>query len=302
MKKDLIDATDRVLKTILGRTWTDLFFRPSLVLVVIFSYIFYAAYYIYRVHTHSLTSSDPDVLLGDTFILLIGSLVIVLIVVILMFGNTAHEKHESALRKDMIEYVKVRQDDDSCDVSSTISDLIAIDESIADLKNRKKDTHNLLFILMVAIVFILLSLIPNMGLYQEVFMILNYLLTICIVMVALPSLSTFLADHEKGTVKFCDKLCEISDVLGLGVVSLDVKIIDIPMKKYRIYAIATLGVFGIYWLIRIFAIRNKHYMEQWYFEDCLFISLEEHMVEKIDSFEDDDGDVITYPGVGIQML
>lgn len=287
MNKDLIDATDRVLKTILGRTWTDLVFRPSLVLVVIFSYIFYATYYIYRVHVSSLTSSNPDMLVGDTLILLIGSLVVVLIVVILMFGNTAHEKHESALRKDLIEYLKIRQANDTIDLSSTISELISIDESAVDIKNKKKDTVNLLFILIVATVFISLSLIPNLGLYQEIFMILNYLLTIGIAMIALPSLSTFLSDHEKGTVRFCDELCKVSDVLGLGIVPLDLKTVDMPLQKYRIYTVVTLGIFGIYWLTRVFAIRNKHYMEQWYFEDCLFVSLEEHMVKKINMFDGD---------------
>ncbi|UAL07182.1 MAG: hypothetical protein KRP56_04890 [Candidatus Methanogranum gryphiswaldense] len=287
MNRDLIDATDKVLKTILGRTWTDLVFRPSLVLVVIFSYIFYATYYIYRVHVSSLTSSNPDMLVGDTLILLIGSLVVVLIAVILMFGNTAHEKHESALRRDLIEYVRVRQDNDSSGVSSTLLELITIDKSIVDIKNRKKDTINLLFILGVAIVFVSLSLIPNLGLYQEIFMILNYTLTIGIAMIALPSLSTFLSDHEKGTVRFCNKLCEISDALRLGIAPLDLKTVDMPLKKYRLYTVATLGIFGIYWLTRIFAIRNKHYMEQWYFEDCLFMSLEEHMVNKIDLFDGD---------------
>jgi hypothetical protein len=292
MNKDLIDATDRVLKTILGRTWTDLIFRPSLVLVVIFSYIFYATYYIYRVHTSSLISSDPDMLVGDTLILLIGSLVVVLIVVILMFGNTAHEKHESALRRDLIKYVKVRQDNGTDGLSSTLSELIAIDGNIIDIKKKKKDTINLFFILVVATVFIILSLIPKLGLYQEIFMILNYILTIGIVMITLPSLSTFLSEHEKGTVRFCSKLCEISNVLELGIVPLDVEPIKMPLKKYRIYTIVTLGAFGIYWLTRVFAIRNKHYMEQWYFEDCLFVSLEENMVKRIDLFDDDTRETI----------
>ncbi len=280
MDKELVDATEKVLKTILGRTWTDLIFRPSLVIVAIASYLIFATYYIHQVHTFTLPSSDPDVLIGDTFILLIGSLVIVLIVLILIIGNNAHEKHEAALRKDIIEYLKIRQQRDADDISSILDELISIDDSVKDDPGQKREKYNLLFILLVVSVFIILSLIPDLGIYQELFMILNYVVTIGVVMIAVPSISTFILKHEKGTVKFCDKLCDLSDELQLGIAPLDLEEVHMPLKRYRIYTAVTLGLFGVYWLTLVFAIRNRHYMEQWYFEDCLFISLEEHVLNE----------------------
>lgn len=276
----MVDATEKVLKTILGRTWTDLIFRPSLVIVAIASYLIFATYYIHQVHTFTLPSSDSDALIGDTFILLIGSLVILLIVLILMIGNNAHEKHEMALRKDIIEYLKVRQRRNAPDISSTLDELVSIDDSVKDDPGRKKERYNLLFILLVVSVFIVLSLIPNLGIYQEIFMILNYVMTIGVVMITVPSISTFILKHEKGTVKFCDKLCDLSDELQLGIAPLDLEEVHMPLNRYRVYTVITLGLFGVYWLTRVFAIRNRHYMEQWYFEDCLFISLENHILNE----------------------
>lgn len=280
MDKELVDATEKVLKTILGRTWTDLIFRPSLVIVAIASYLIFATYYIHQVHTFTLPSSDPDTLIGDTFILLIGSLVIVLIVLILMIGNNAHEKHEVSLRRDIIEYLRIRQQKDAPDISSTLDELISIDDSVKYDAVQKKEKYNLLFILLVLSVFIVLSLIPDLGIYQEIFMILNYIMAIGVVMIAIPSMSTFILKHEKGTVRFCDKLCDLSDELQLGIVPLDIKEVHIPLNRYRFYTVITLGLFGVYWLTRVFAIRNRHYMEQWYFEDCLFISLEDHILNE----------------------
>jgi len=280
MDKELVDATEKVLKTILGRTWTDLIFRPSLVLVAIASYLIFATYYIHQVHTFTLPSSDPDTLIGDTFILLIGSLVIVLIVLILIMGNNAHEKHEMALRRDIIDYLKIRREKEDRDISSTLDELIKIDDSVKEDPHQKKEKYNLLFILLIVSIFIVLSLIPDLGIYQEIFMILNYIMTIGIVMIAIPSISTFIVKHEKGTVRFCDKLCDLSDELQLGIVPLDLKEVRIPLNRYRSYTVISLGLFGIYWLTRVFAIRNRHYMEQWYFEDCLFISLENYVLYK----------------------
>ena len=40
----------------------------------------------------------------------------------------------------------------------------------------------------------------------------------------------------------------------------------IPIKKYAILTIVTLGVGGIYWLYKIINLYNAHYKGQWYVE------------------------------------
>ncbi len=272
MKEDISKAKDDVLRTILGRTWTDLLFRPSLVITVISSYILFALYYIYKVSTLKLISSDPDLLVCDTLMLITGSLVIVLTMGILIYGNMAHEKHEDELRKHIISYVSARFDNGEHELSDTLKDLTAIDSEINE-HSEDDDLRNICCMMLILLIFSCLSLIPSMQFYKYIFVVLNYTLTIGICLIVVPSLSTFIPRHGKGTARFFNRLYESAEELGLGVMPMDLEFPQVPLKRYRMYTIVTLGVFGIYWLTKVFSSRNIHYMEQWYFEDCLFLSL-----------------------------
>lgn len=276
-----IDAGNKIILNISDRDRSDMILYPLMIAVVLFTYIVVLLYYVLSVFSEYRSDVPYEQMFGILALLLIGISLILAIFYLLMVRNTNHSKRESRLRKAMIEYVDANGSFHPEDVSQYVRQMRILDErfdSQEDMGNPKK---NIVWVALPALAGFVLMWIPSLREYTIYVLLICMFLSIVVALVVAPHVTTFAAEHDKRTKEFTESFANACRRMDMKFVPTSKTVGYRSFPVFAVLTIATVGFFAIFWVYLIFNDMNKHFMEQWRYEDRLLRSVRSSGMEYV---------------------
>lgn len=276
-----VDAGNKIIMNIGDRDRSDLVMYPLMVAVVLFSYLAILIYYVFNLFSKYRGDVPYDHMFGVLALLLMGTSLILAMFYLLMVRNANHSKREATLRDGMIEYIEANGLMETVDVSQHLKKLKGLDERYKREEKLGNPKKNIIWIALPALSGFLLMWIPALREFSVYIIIFCYIMSIIIALVVAPHVTTFAAKHDKRTREFTEAFCNAYRVFGVKLTPTSKTVGYRSFPIFAILTIVTLGFFSIYWVYTIFSDMNKHFIEQWRFEDHLMRNVRAHEIDYV---------------------
>lgn len=270
---ELREAANGIIVNIAKREKTDTVIPPMMVVLVLLSYAVVITYYattLYREYGHGIPVTQ---LFSLVALFMIGIGLIVALFYLLMSRNARHSERERELRHYMIEYAEANNYVCGADISNEIGRLRNIDTEILSEEDPAFHKNRLMYIGLPAIAGTLALMFVDLETYAVQLVAVCYGVSIVIAIFIAPSITVFPRQHEKRAVPFYDEFNGIAACLGIKTEKFENRIGYRSFWVFLLVSVLTLGLFVIYWGYLAFNDMNRHFLEQWYYEDTLFRSV-----------------------------
>ncbi|MFA5452716.1 MAG: hypothetical protein WC248_04010 [Candidatus Methanomethylophilaceae archaeon] len=270
---ELREAANGIIVNIAKREKTDTIIPPMMVVLVLLSYAVIITYYattMYREYGRDIPITQ---LFSLVALFTIGIGLIVALFYLLMSRNVKHSEREKELRYYMVEYADANNYVCGADISNDIQRLKDINTEILAEENPAFRKNRLLYIGLPAIAGTLALLFVDLETYAIQLVAICYGISIVLAMFIAPSITVFPRQHERRAIEFYDEFNDIAVCIGIKTEKFDRRIGYRSFWVFLLISALTLGAFLIYWGYLTFKDMNKHFLEQWYYEDCLFKSI-----------------------------
>lgn len=272
MMTEVRDAANKIIRAILSRERTDIRLPPVMVSIIILAYVVIIIYY-----AKDMFSRYDSVPLPQLFTLIamftIGAGLLIAIFYLLMIRNAKHAEREKELRSAMIEYAESNNILCGSDIAEWVERLKAID---ADICEKEKIEFNWFYLILIMVPILIGTVIVILtGDTDRLLTIvgISFLASLAVAILVTPTITTFPMKHELRALVFFKEWNSSSVSLGLPFEQVDRTIGYRSFWVSLILTVLTLGIYWIFWAYAMFRDMNRHFEEQWYFEDNLLKSL-----------------------------
>ena len=261
-------AANDIVTAVTMRERTDVRLPPMMVAFIVLSYIAVLLYY-----ASTLYGSYDTVPLPQLFTLAalftIGAGLLIAIFYLLINRDSNHSAREANLRTAMIRYAESMNVVCGADLINGIQRMKETDEMIrSNEKSGKGGLHLMLILVPIAVGLTIMVLTGDTDRFTDI-VCWSYGASLALAVLMTPSIITFPRRHEAAALGFFDAWCGIAPSLGLSDEKMKVTIGCRSFWASLILTVATVGIFALFWLYALFDDMNRHFDEQWYFEDTL---------------------------------
>lgn len=275
MEQDSKETANGIILNIARREKSDTFVPPSMIAVVLLAYVAVVGYYSVELYRRYTVPMPLAQMFGLIALFSIGVGLIMAIFYILMSRNVRHSERERELRHLMIAYAEANSRVCGADLSGDIAALNDIDGRIDAEEDARFNPRKLLWICVPAVIGMFMLVFTGTEKYALWIVAACYALSFITAMLLAPGITVFPHDHEKRTAEFYDRFGGTAECLGLKTVRYEKRIGYRSFWLFLALTVVTLGVFLVYWAFLTFDDMNRHFSEQWHYEDSLFISIRE---------------------------
>jgi hypothetical protein len=266
---DRREAVNSIIMNIAGRDRHDMVLYPAMIAIVMLSYLSILSYYVVSLFSEYRGDVPAEQMFGTLALLLMGVSLILAIFYLLMTRNSTHSKRESSLRKAMTAYAEAGGAACGIDIAPNIEKLRRTDARFDAEERMGSPMRLILWIALPAMIGFLLMWLPGLKDNAPVVVVLALGVSLVLAAVISPQMTSFAAAHDKRTREFTAAFCDACRPLGLKLVPTSKAIGYRSFKVFAVLTAVTVGFFSIYWVYLVFNDMNKHFMEQWRFEDGL---------------------------------
>ena len=262
---DAKESANGIIVSVANRDKTDSYVPPAMVSLVVLAYLVIML----RYYALTLESFDGALTLSQMFnimsIFVIGMALVLSIFYLLMSRNIKHMRRESTLRCLLANYAE--------SVGADVRELRRIDSDIrAQEKEGSYKIRKIALVLPAALGTGALFFL-DLQTYGAGMMILCWALSLVAIFAVAPALTTAPRAHEKRTLPFYEEFNRISPGIGMDTAGFERVIGARSFLLFIAVTALTAGFFLPVWAFMTFNDMNRHFMEQWYFEDSVIRSL-----------------------------
>lgn len=265
---------NEIITNICDRDGSDMLVEPTLVTVVLGSYvIFTISYAISQAWRLQSLAEDGLLAMHVATFLTLGILVVMSVFFLLMSRNEKHSQREKQLRNIMIRYVEEINNSQCNNLDKYIIGMKKINDKILD-KERPAPARKWGAIIVAPLILMALSSFSDSNPLAVPILSLALLTSLLALISTIRGVTNFSYNHEKRWIEF---LIPFGEAMGV----LNIKIPN-PFKKqvgFRSFVLffALLVVTGFLflpiWAYVLFKDMNKHFVEQWIWENSLIRGL-----------------------------
>ena len=267
---DSVKACNRIIMNITDRDRSDMILYPLMIAVVLVSYIAIFVYYTMSVFGKYSGMPPWEHMFGVLALLLMGISLILAVFYLLMVRNANHSKREAELRKALIDYVEFFGSRKGADVSQHLKNLKGLDTKYLREERIGNPKRDILWVAAPGIVGFLMMFIPQLESFILPLIAACFFLSIVIALIVIPDVTTFGLKHDKRSMEFTSVFCNAVRPLNVKLTPMSKSVGYRHFLIFAVLTLITLGAFSIVWTYTIFGDMNKHFQEQWKFEDHLF--------------------------------
>jgi hypothetical protein len=267
---DSVKACNRIILNITDRDRSDMILYPLMIAVVLVSYIAIFVYYTLSVFEKYSGMPPWEHMFGVLALLLMGISLILAVFYLLMVRSANHSKREADLRRALIDYVEFFGSRKGSDVSQHVKNLRGLDAKYLREEKIGNPKRDILWVAAPGIVGFLLMFIPQLESYILPLIAGCFFLSVVIALIVIPDVTTFGLKHDKRSLEFTSAFSNAVRPLNMKIVPMSKSVGYRNFGVFAILTLITLGAFSIIWTYTIFGDMNKHFQEQWKFEDHLF--------------------------------
>lgn len=276
------EAGNRIIMNITDRDRSDLVLYPAMIAVVILSYLVILLLYVLSVLREYGSDLPPlDQIFGVLALLLMGVSILLAVFYLLMIRNKNHSKRESDLRKAMTEYIDTNCFTCGQDLTSYVEKMKRLDSKFDMEEKMGNPKKQIFWIALPALLGFLLMWIPSLRDYVVYVLLGCFALSIIVALIIAPHVTTFAREHDKRTKEFTYAFCEAYRSMGTNLVPTSKTVGYRSFFLFGILTVITIGAFSVVWIYLVFSDMNKHFMEQWKFEDRLLRSVRGSEIEYV---------------------
>ena len=267
------DIANRILVNIHRRERTDTVIEPKLVLLVMVSFLVLVNYMLVSLF---LSTSGEDTELVDLFFNLGLYMVLHLLIILagfylLMRRNEKHSKREEELRSLILEYFRCHVEDH--DIQKHLRKMIGTD-ALIQRKERPVPSLKMAILISLPLLGTVLMIEPSLSVFAMTVGLFLYIVSFVVLLYVIRNVTNFSFDHDRRWITFQKHTLKAADAIGLKV--------DCPcgrtvgMRSFVLFifiSYATGGLFFPVWIWLILKDMNRHFEEQWAFEESLIDGL-----------------------------
>lgn len=259
------ESANGIIVNIANRDRTDSYVPPAMVSLVILAYIIIMLRY-YVLTARSFDGAlTPAQMFNIMSIFVIGMALVLSIFYLLTSRNIKHMQRESGLRCHLIDYAEA--------MGADVGNLRRMDSEIREQeKVRSYRIRKMMLILPAALGTGTLFFL-DLRIYGAGMMILCWILSLIAIFTAAPALTTAPRAHEERTLPFYEEFNRIAPRIGTDSAGFERVLGVRSFLLFTVISALTAGLFLPVWAFMAFNDMNRHFMEQWYFEDSVIRSL-----------------------------
>jgi|GEM_PF-1356176 len=276
---DSVKACNRIILNITDRDRSDMILYPLMITVVLVSYIAIFVYYTISVFERYSGMPPWEHMFGVLALLLMGISLILAVFYLLMVRSANHSRREADLRKALIDYVEFFGSRKGADVSQHVKNLKGLDERYLRDERIGNPKRDILWVAAPGILGFMMMFIPQLEDHILLLIAGCFLLSVIIALIVIPDVTTFGLKHDKRSLEFTSAFSNAVRPLNMKVVPMSKSVGYRNFGVFAILTLITLGAFSVVWTYMIFGDMNKHFHEQWKFEDHLFRMVRDTEIE-----------------------
>lgn len=276
-----IECSNNIILNISDRERSDLILYPLMVAVVILTYLVIQIYYVVKLFSQYGRDVEFEHMFGVLALLLIGVSLILAIFYLLMVRNSNHSKREASLREAMIGYIECLGEENNVDVSKHVKGMRSLDQRFRNDEKLGNPKKNIFWVMLPALFGFAIMWIPALHDYIVWVIVLCLVMSLIMALVIAPHVTTFPKSHDKRTMEFTQAFCESYRKMGVNLVPTSKSVGYRSFWLFAILTIVTVGFFSIVWIYFVFNDMNRHFEEQWRFEDRLLRSVRSSGLEYV---------------------
>jgi hypothetical protein len=262
---DVKESVNGIIINIANRDKTDSYVPPAMVSVVILAYVVIML----RYYALTFQSFDGYLMTSQMFdimsIFVIGMALILSVFYLLLSRNVRHMRRERILRARLMDYAEASGAD--------ILGLKRIDSDICSREKERAYRIRLIVLMFPVALGIGALLLLDLQTYGIRIIVLCWILSLIAIFAVAPALTDAPRAHEKRTLPFYEEFNRISPLIGIETTEFERVIGVRSFLLFTIISALTFGLFLPVWAFMTFNDMNRHFMEQWYFEDSVIKSL-----------------------------
>jgi hypothetical protein len=266
---DRREAANYIIMNIAGRDRHDMILYPGMIAVVMLSYLSIFSFYIASLFSRYGRDVPWEQMFGAFALLVMGVSIILAIFYLLMTRNAYHSRRESSLRKAMASYIEANACVCGTDVTIYAEKLRRMDSKFDSEERMGNPRILMIWIVIPALAGFLLMWIPDLRDNALIIVIVTFLMSLILAAVISPHTTSFASEHDKRTKEFTAAFCDACRTLGIKLVPTSKTVGRRSFRLFILLTAVTFGFFSIVWVYFVFNDMNKHFLEQWRFEDSL---------------------------------
>ena len=267
---DSVKACNRIIMNITDRDRSDMILYPLMIAVVLISYIAIFVYYTLSVFGKYNGMPPWEHMFGVLALLLMGISLILAVFYLLMVRSANHSKREADLRAALIDYVEFFGSRKGTEVSQHVRNMKGLNDRYLREERIGNPKRDIIWVAAPGIIGFLLMFIPQLEDYILLLIAGCFLLSVVIALIVIPDVTMFGSKHDKRSMEFTAAFSNAVRPLNMRIVPMSKSIGYRSFGVFAILTFITLGAFSVVWMYLIFGDMNKHFQEQWKFEDHLF--------------------------------
>ena len=268
---EIRDATNRVLESIAGRESTDIRIPPSMVALIMITYVIVTAYYVASLYSRY-EIIPPQQMFTMAALFAIGAALVIAMMYTLTTRNTKHSKRESELRASLIEYAELNNHICGYDLTGQVEGMKNANETIL-LEERMDSRPSVIPITIPVIISLVLLCFADLREHLIPIIAACYVVALVISVLFNPNLTRFPRQHDVRSKGFYEWFDSIAPYLGIEDCQYVTTIGYRSFWLFLFLSIITAGLFLVYWVYLMFRDMNRHFDMQWAYEDNIFRSL-----------------------------
>jgi len=266
---DRREAANLIILNVAGRDRYDMVLFPAMIAVVMLSYLSIFSFYVFSLYSRYEGDVPWEQMFGAFALLLMGLSIILAVFYLLITRNVNHSRRESSLRKSMTAYVEASASLCGADMAPNIEKLKLIDARFDSEERMGRPKVLMIWLVVPVLVGFVILWAEGLGQYDLPIVAATLLLSLVLATVISPHNTSFASEHDKRTREFTAAFCDACRPLGIKLVPTSKTVGYRSFKVFALLTVFTLGFFSIIWVYLVFSDTNKHFLEQWRFEDAL---------------------------------
>ncbi len=272
---DSREVANRILANVHRREKTDLVIEPFLVLVVIVAFMVLINYFMVSLLISTLRAGDgvSELFFNIGLYMVLHLLIITAGFYLLMSRNEKHSKREDELRSLLLEYFRCKVEDH--EIQRPLRGMVETDEAIRR-KERPVSTWRALIWIGLPLFITVLMVEPALSFAAVALGLFFYLVSFLALVYVVRNITNLSYHHERRWLAFQKHMVDAAKRTGMRIGHPSRKTIGIrSFLVFIVVSVMTYGLFFPIWIWLLLKDMNRHFEEQWLFEESLIEALRE---------------------------
>jgi len=275
------EVANEIITNIYERDKCDMLVEPILVTVVLGSYlVFTISYAISQAGRLQSLADDGLLAMHVATFLTLGILVVMSVFFLLMSRNEKHSQREDDLRDSMIRYLEEINHLQGKNLDSYIAEMKKIDKKILS-KERPAPARKWGMIIVAPLILMVLSSFSETNPMAVPVLALALLTSLLALILTIRGVTNFSYNHEKRWIEFLVPFEKALRVLNIKSSNNFNK--QVGFRSFILFlalSVLTGWLFLPIWAYLLFKDMNKHFVEQWVWENSLIRGLRNFEIER----------------------